>query len=335
MNRFELLLDDGTLSADAGAILAVHPAPSPILNAFDRLDCIQPLKPACAALEASGLRVLETPEGPYEAVLLRLPRSRDEARGLFALSWEAARVGAVIAVTGNKTDGVDAFAKALLGLGLAPEARPKAHGKVLWLVKEEDTPPALSAWAEAGRARQTEEGFWTAPGLFSADNVDAGSALLRDHLPAALSGNGADLGAGWGFLSQAALAKAPGIASLALVEADRRALDLARHNVSDPRITLLWEDATRPQDLPRGLDFVIMNPPFHTGRADEPDLGRAFIASASAMLSPKGRLFMVANLHLPYEETLDRHFSKRDVLAETPRYKVIAASRPILAKRRS
>ena len=42
-------------------------------------------------------------------------------------------------------------------------------------------------------------------GIFSADHIDPGSALLAEHLPKNLRGRVADLGAGWGFLSRAAL----------------------------------------------------------------------------------------------------------------------------------
>ena len=50
---------------------------------------------------------------------------------------------------------------------------------------------------------------------------------------------------------------------------------------------------------------MIMNPPFHQGRAAEPDLGAAFIAAAARILKPHGRLMMVANRQLPYEAALD------------------------------
>ena len=47
-----------------------------------------------------------------------------------------------------------------------------------------------------------------------------------------------------------------------------------------------------------------MNPPFHSERGSLPLLGQWFIAEAMKALRPGGRLFMVANRHLPYEVAL-------------------------------
>jgi len=72
-----------------------------------------------------------------------------------------------------------------------------------------------------------------------------------------------------------------------------------------------------------------MNPPFHTGRAAEPSLGRAFIAAASRMLAPHGKLWMVANRHLPYEQALRDQFRNVDEIAGDGAFKVFHANRPI------
>ena len=72
-----------------------------------------------------------------------------------------------------------------------------------------------------------------------------------------------------------------------------------------------------------------MNPPFHTGRASDPSLGRAFIASAARLLKPAGKLWMVANRHLPYESALTDHFRNVDTIGGNGAFKVIHANRPI------
>jgi 16S rRNA (guanine1207-N2)-methyltransferase len=78
--------------------------------------------------------------------------------------------------------------------------------------------------------------------------------------------------------------------------------------------------------LPQRYDAIVSNPPFHQDRADLPELGRAFITSAADALQADGRLFIVANRHLPYEALLQSRF--RDVRAVLVRdgFKVIAAS---------
>jgi 16S rRNA (guanine1207-N2)-methyltransferase len=70
-----------------------------------------------------------------------------------------------------------------------------------------------------------------------------------------------------------------------------------------------------------------MNPPFHSGRASEPDIGKAFIAAASKAIVPGGRLLMVANRKLPYEQALASGFRRVEEKTVRDGYKVIEAMR--------
>ena len=75
-------------------------------------------------------------------------------------------------------------------------------------------------------------------------------------------------------------------------------------------------------------DAVIMNPPFHQGRAAEPDLGVGFIAAAARILKPQGRLTLVANRQLPYEAALEAGFRRWATLGEAGGYKLLEAEAP-------
>jgi len=202
----------------------------------------------------------------------------------------------------------------------------KAHGKVFWF----EGGPGFDDWA-APPTQKIEAGFITAPGVFSADAIDPASKLLADHLPKKLGKRLADLGGGWGYLSARALERED-ITGLDLIEASESALDCARENISDARLKLHWADARtwRPEAL---LDTVICNPPFHTGRAADPDLGRGFIKAAAAMLKPAGQLWLVANRHLPYEVTMADNFKEGKEITGDNRFKLLWAARPSRKRR--
>ena len=75
-----------------------------------------------------------------------------------------------------------------------------------------------------------------------------------------------------------------------------RALDAARVNVTDPRAAFRWADV---RALPRGgaeFDAVVSNPPFHQGRAAEPELGAGFIAALALLLSIASRRATASSL---------------------------------------
>ncbi|MCB1332291.1 MAG: class I SAM-dependent methyltransferase [Roseivivax sp.] len=326
--RVTFALDTGALTLPDEGIIAIFGASAEMdLSALDpaRLHVIQPFRPDHDALTARGLRCGLAPEGPYAAAIVCVPRARDLAQAWIAAA-AAACPGGLLIVDGAKTDGVDTLLKAMRQRTPIAGQVSKAHGRVFWLTAGTD----FADWA--ARRRDVGDGLVTAPGVFSADGPDAGSRALAQALPANLGGAVADLGAGWGYLS-AQILKRPDVTALWLVEADANALDCARSNISGPRADFVWADATR-WDAPQRLDAVVMNPPFHTGRAGDPDLGRAFIQTAARNLKPAGRLWMVANRHLPYEAALAAAFRTVTELPGTPGFKLLMAEQPTRPRRR-
>jgi 16S rRNA (guanine1207-N2)-methyltransferase len=196
----------------------------------------------------------------------------------------------------------------------------KAHGKVFWF----DATPMSSDWLVAGEMSANKDGFITAPGMFSSEKIDNGSALLAPYLEG-LKGRVADLGAGWGWLAAQALGS--DVSEMVLFEAEHLALEAAKRNLTDPRVRFEWADVLAlPKQLP--FDVVISNPPFHQSRTAEPALGVGFILAAAKLLKPKGRLLMVANRQLPYERALNGAFRKVNMLAQTNGFKLFEASLP-------
>ncbi|MGR3490941.1 MAG: class I SAM-dependent methyltransferase [Shimia sp.] len=247
------------------------------------------------------------------------PREKALARDVIARS---AAMGGLIVVDGQRTEGIDSLWRACRKLADVGGSVTKAHGRLFWMTAE---PTAFAEW----RWEQPEVyGFTLAPGVFSADGIDPGSLALAEALPEQLTGRVIDLGAGWGYLS--AVAQHRGADHIDLVEVNAMALACARQNVDPERASFHWHDVTAWE--PRALaDHIIMNPPFHAGRSGAPDLGQAFIRKAKACLQPRGTLWMVANRHLPYEETLSAAFAQveeQPVRDGFQGYKVLRATRP-------
>lgn len=309
-----------------------------------QLVCEQSYKPFADELANGGLQVIaDAAESGtrYSVVLVLPPRQREEARALFARALSLCAPGGVVVASITNNEGAksgEGDFRQLVGLG---GSLTKNHCRVFWSKPLDGTHDAalLAQWTRLDVPRPILDGRFTSrPGVFAWDRIDPASALLVEHLPPDLAGKGADLGAGYGYLSAEVLARNPRVLSIDLYEAEARALELARHNLvsfeGQAALSYRWHDVTT--GVPEQYDFIVSNPPFHTqSRADRPDVGRRFIAVAAESLKPGGRLFLVANRHLPYEAVLNASFGQVRIVGERDGFKVIEAIKAVPSTRSS
>lgn len=288
--------------------------------------------------------VLETPRGPrqlsplipgsddvaqvadasFDEVALLVPPGAVEARYVIAQALRTLAPGGELAAAAPKDRGGLRLKRTLEAFGCEVAETARRHHRICAV----ERPATLTGLDEAiaeGAPRLLPSGLWSQPGVFSWDRLDPGSDLLLKHLPK-LKGRGADFGCGIGWLSRAVL-KSPDVSNLVLVDLDRRAVDCARRNVEDPRAAIEWADVRRTAAPLADLDFVVMNPPFHDGGAEDRALGQAFIRAASAALRKGGSLWLTANRHLPYEAVLGEAFKVVKPIADSGGFKVYEARR--------
>ena len=317
-----------------GRVLFLRAQVSPILERYQgRLTCEQPWKPRAVALEAAGYTVSRDNTGSYQTILLMPERQRDTILGDIARAHELLEDGGTLIVALHNDWGAKRTEQLLAEIAGEVKTVSKHHSRVFWAVKNKPWDATkLAEWKEAASMRRILEGrFWSVPGLFHWDEIDDGSRLLTEHLPKNLSGAAADLGAGWGYLSDFILRHCPNLRSLDCFEADGAAMECLRRNMGNvpthirPRI--VWSD------VPSGIgstkyDVIVMNPPFHDGRDADPLLGIKFITIAAASLRTGGELWLVANKHLPYENMMNDCFETARTVIEKGSFKVLHGVHP-------
>jgi 16S rRNA (guanine1207-N2)-methyltransferase len=272
----------------------------------------------------SGARRLEDlADGSCAAMTVLTPPGVLERRYTLAHALRVLAAGGRLTALAPKDRGGQRLPKELTEFGCAVDQISRRHHRICMAVRP-DRPVGLDDAIAAGGPRVPPAlGLWSQPGIFSWDRPDPGSLMLLRHLPP-LAGAGADFGCGVGLLSLAAL-ESSALQSVALIDIDRRAIDAARRNVTDPRADFVWGDV-RDGTL-QDLDFVVMNPPFHDGGAEDRSLGDAFIRRAAAVLKPRGACWLVANRHLPYEAHLKASFKVVRQVEQGEGYKIYEARR--------
>jgi 16S rRNA (guanine1207-N2)-methyltransferase len=297
--------------------------------------CQQSFKPEAERLEAAGMTVSEPdPAARFERVLLLPARQRDEARAQFARAVQHLAPGGVLLASVANSEGARS-AEADLARLTGPLLTTSKHKCRVFRSAPLDGPLDVERhrqWLALDALRPVAGGaLLSRPGLFCWDRIDTGSALLAAQLPSTLAGRVADLGGGHGYLSCELLRRCPGITAIDLFEAEGRALEPARQNLERAAAdsgralepSLHWHDVSRGVAGP--FDVIVSNPPFHQGRAGQPELGCAFIRAAAVALADAGSFWMVANRHLPYEATLSECFREVRCVTTADGFKVFEA----------
>jgi 16S rRNA (guanine1207-N2)-methyltransferase len=294
-----------------------------------RLTCEQGFKPAHDRLVRAGFETVTRLEGRFAGGLLLLTKHKAENRANLARAWNLLEPGGVLVACGANSLGAASHEKeADKVFGGLAGSLVKHQARCFWIERGEgDAPPELAGWLDAARPGPVgETGLVARAGCFSPDHADKGSRLLLDCLPE-LAGRGADLGAGWGYLSAEILRRFPEVAAIDLFEAESVALEDARTNLgADPRCAFHWADVAAGLPKCEPYDWIVSNPPFHEGRRADPAIGQAFITAAWAAIRRRGKFVLVANRNLPYEAELRRRFREVTLLKEADGFKVYLAS---------
>lgn len=294
-----------------------------------RLSLVQGFRPDFNALATAGHDVSPEPAGEgFDAALVLCGRHRGLNELRLADALERSRPGALIVVAGGKDDGIASLRKRVGAIVPLDGSMSKYHGMAFWLSRPTEAGPAMEA-LRAGNGPVVVDGrFFAAPGMFSHDRMDQGSRLLCEALSGDIAGRVADFCAGWGYLAVGIAERCPKARSIDLYEADHASLQAARRNMAAlapaAAARFFWHDLAGEPVAGR-YDAVVMNPPFHTGRAAEPQIGQALIRVAAKSIKPGGQLLMVANRQLPYEAVLSESFRSVDKLREEAGFKVFRA----------
>ena len=252
-----------------------------------------------------------------DTIVVFLPKARAElALRLELARWLAAPAARLILV-GEKKEGVAGAVKQLKALVPGAVKIDSARHCQVW--QAEKLPPAetfdISQWqtwhpVECAGIRFEVAGL---PGIFSAGELDAGTAMLLQSLADKPLKSGPVLdfacGAGvigtWLQLYQRSLGQT--VPQVDGVDVQSQAVICARSTYQRAEVggTIAASD---------GLDrvegkyaAVLSNPPFHTGVRTDTSMTEQFLRQVAEHLVTGGELRLVANSFLPYEELIRRH----------------------------
>jgi 16S rRNA (guanine1207-N2)-methyltransferase len=250
--------------------------------------------------------------------------------------------GGAIVLFGANAEGVKSAAKSLDVVAQdVLTVDTKRHSRVLAgrrRAEIEGLRGTLAAWREVGRLELNGHARpWVCyPGVFAGGALDAGTALLLDHLPElSVHRQGTtvlDLACGTGVIGAVVRERYAGI-SVDFIDADAVAVTAARENVAGA--TVICGDGLAAAPRAR-YDAILSNPPIHDGIEESLGFLERLIREAPAHLAVGGVLQVVIPSRIrAAARWFEGAFGECSVVASDRRYQIIRAIKaPASASRR-
>jgi 16S rRNA (guanine1207-N2)-methyltransferase len=270
------------------------------------------------------------PQKPYDSALVYLPKSKGELDLVLAYIAPMLDKGADIYLVGEKKGGIASAAKKLESYGDNCSKLDSAKHCQLWQVSvEKPVPPfVLEEWIKQVPLTFNQHHMIIAsmPGVFSFSELDEGTALLMNTIPAKLEGRILDFGCGCGVLGVYTKLLNPSI-QLEMVDINLLALVCAEATVKLNGMDAHIYPSDGWSQVAGRVNGVVTNPPFHRGIATEYETTEYFIHKSKDKMAKYAPFFLVANSFLKYAAIIEKTFERCEVLAETTKFRVYKSQR--------
>jgi 16S rRNA (guanine1207-N2)-methyltransferase len=165
------------------------------------------------------------------------------------------------------------------------------------------------------------------PGVFAHGRLDAGTALLLETLQGIrIEGEVLDFACGAGVVGACVASRSEG-ARVTLLDSNALALAACEGSLAANGLegSVLASDGLT--EVGGAYDWIISNPPVHAGVRTDTGLSPRLLDAVHEHVRDKGRLVLVANIHLPYEKWLGQRFPRARRLAANTHFKVLLAEK--------
>lgn len=283
-------------------------------------------------LPADNIKItnsVDAPEGKYDLVLLKIPKS------LALLEDQLARLKPYVTATTKiistgmaksiHTSTLKLFEK-YIGNTKTSLAKKKAR---LIFSQVDSSLSIKSPYPKSYVLEGTDFQLTNHANVFSRESLDIGTRFFLQHLPQSDNYEKIiDLACGNGVVGLIAAEKNPS-AEVLLIDESYMAVESARENIRN-NLPLIKNARFEVNDCLTGIeknsvDLILNNPPFHQDNAVGDEVAWRMFNQSKDVLKQNGELWVIGNRHLAYHIKLKKIFSNCEVVATNKKFVILRA----------
>ncbi len=266
----------------------------------------------------------------FDAVVIYFPKTKLRFDYYLSMISKHLATGATIYVIGEKKGGVKGCEKALKPYATSTSKLDAARHCMLFTAQFNGNTcqKLMDDWYSqidvsiSIEQQKVELTLHALPGVFSANTLDNGTELLLNTITE-VTGHGLDFGCGCGVISAALATRYE--CSFTAVDVDALAVASSNKTFKANKVqanAIASNGLSKVIDSGTGFNFIVTNPPFHTGTKTDYSITEQLIKQSPKLLKPKYQFWMVANSFLPYPELFQKYLKVVEIKNKNKRFNI-------------
>ncbi|NOQ13041.1 MAG: methyltransferase [Methyloprofundus sp.] len=272
---------------------------------------------------------LDLPSGPFDFILIKAPKTLAFLEDILTRLQGALSPDTQVIIAGmvkNMPASVWQTLERLVGKTVPSKAVKKA--RLIYATPDAQRIVPTNAYPVCYQLENTEYRICNHANVFSHQRLDIGTRFFLDNLPEDNKYQQVvDLGCGNGLVGLIFAAKNPK-AHIQFIDESFMAVASAQQNFEhafdDRSASFITRDALTNFE-PDSVDLVLCNPPFHQQNTIGNHIAVRMFKQAKSVLRTGGELWVIGNRHLGYQASLQKYFSKVELLASNAKFIIVKA----------
>jgi len=272
---------------------------------------------------------LDLPLGKFDFILIKAPKTSAFLEDILTRLQEALSPGTQVIIAGmvkNMPASVWQTLERLVGKTTPSKAVKKA--RLIYASPDTQRTVPTTQYPICYQLENTEYQVCNHANVFSHQRLDIGTRFFLEHLPEDDKYQQVvDLGCGNGVVGLMFAAKNPK-SHLHFIDESFMAVASAqqnfKHAFADRSATFIAGDALTGFE-PDSVDLVLCNPPFHQQNTIGSHIAVRMFKQAKSVLRTGGELWVIGNRHLGYQVSLQKYFSRVELLVSNAKFIIVKA----------